>query len=176
VKTGKFLVDCAFIAFLAVSLSGCSLMVSAVREAVRNTPHDITGDPDLPVEATAVVRINYEIHVKEYNGINVQDVWYSDKSVKTINAPIPGGETRLVFDIDKVFERRNSTYTFNRKNIELKYNFEAGKKYMVGIYSEDIGNFFTSRRKVFLGIWDDDPASESYKTLLRFWEIAEIPF
>ena len=174
-KAGKFIVGCAFVVFMTVSLSSCALIITAVR----STPRNITVDPNIPVEEAAVVKIDYNIAVREYNGIDIEKAWYPKDDLKAINAAIPPGETHLLFDIYKVFNRGNSSFSFTAKDIELKYDFEAGKKYRLGLYTEDIGNFIYPRRKIFLAIWDGDAASgsgESNNAILKSWELSEIPF
>jgi len=174
-KTGKFIVGCAFVVFMAVVLSGCALITTAVR----STPRNITVDPDIPAEEAAVVKIDYNIAVKEYNGINIEKVWYPNDDLKAINAAMPGGETHLLFDIYKTFDSLNESYSFRARDIELKYNFEAGKKYRLGLYTVDTGTLLNPKRKIFLAVWDSDAASgsgESDNALLKSWELKEIPF
>ena len=171
-KTGKIIIGCAFLVFMSVSLSSCSMII----RAVRNKPRNVMVAPDMPIVDTAVIKIDYYIFVKEYNGINVESEWYSNDRLKTISATIPAGETHLLFDIYMVFTRNQATYSFRPKDIELKYDFEPGRKYRVGMFTENIGNFIFPRRKIFLAIWDMEPAPGSGKEPLRSWELSEIPF
>jgi len=146
-KTGKFIFGFAFafIVISAVSLIGC----------FSTPPGNITIDPNLPKEEAAVVIFHDTIYVKEYNGIDVESEWYLKDGLRRVIATIPTGETHLLFDIYASFERGNTTYTFRPKDLELKFNFEAGKEYTVSLYaSKNEGNFLFPKQKVVLAIWD----------------------
>jgi hypothetical protein len=172
-KTGKFIIGCAFITVIAISLTGCLSLLFAPRPGV------ITIDPDLPKEKAAVVVFHSSINVKEYNGIDVKDEWYPKDKWRKVTATIPGGETHLFFDIWAGFERGNTTYTFKPKDIELKFNFEAGKEYTVSIYaSKNEGNFLFPKQKVVLAIWDKiysnaNPGNTEGNHIIKSWELGE---
>ena len=171
-KTGKFIVGFAFIALLAVSLTGC-LSLFGPRPGV------ITLDPNLPIEQSAVVVFHNSIYIKEYNGIGVNDEWYPKGKWRNITATIPAGETQLLFDIWVSFSRGNTTYTFRPKDLELKFNFEAGKEYTVSLYaSKNEGTLFAPKQKVVLAIWDKiysdaDPGNREGDHVIKSWELGE---
>ena len=166
-KTGKFIFGFAFIAVMAILLGGCFSL-----------PGKVTVDPDIPIEESAVVKFYSSVYVKEYNGINVEDGWYRGDGTKNLTATIPAGETHLLFDIYASFDRRNTTYFFEPKNIELKFNFEAGKEYTVNVYaSKNEGSLFLPKQKIILAIWDrilsvDDGTSKE-DGIVKAWELGE---
>jgi hypothetical protein len=166
-KKGKFVFGLAFTALMAVLLSGCISM-----------PRNVMIDSELPKEQTALVSIDNEIQVVEFNGINIRDAWYGGDKWYHINAVIPAGETRLLFNLGSSFMRGNVSYTIRRNDLQLVYNFEAGKEYTFAVYySENIGTLFNPRNKVFLAIWDGVlPPAKFYSNaerILRSWEIGE---
>ena len=172
-KTGKFIFGLVFITVMAISLTGCLSLLFAPRPGV------VTMDPNLPKEKAAVVVFHSSIKVKEYNGIDVKGNWYPKDEWRKITATIPGGETHLLFDIWGVFDRGNITYTFEPKDLELKFDFEAGKEYTVSIYaSKNEGSFVFPRQKVFLAIWDRiysdaNPGNTHEDSIIKSWEFGE---
>ena len=173
-KKGKFVFGLACIALMAVLLSGCISM-----------PRNVMIDSELPKEQTALVSIDNEIQIVEFNGINIRDAWYGGDKWYHINAVIPAGETRLLFNLSTTFFRENVSYWIKRDNLQLVYNFEAGKEYTFAVYySENIGTFFNPRNKAFLAIWDgvitprknlsnDGKIYSNAERILRSWEIGE---
>jgi len=157
----------AFFAFLAISTT-----VSA-------PPGKMTIDPDLSKAESAVVIFHNSINVKEYNGISVKDEWYPKGKWRRMTVTIPGGETHLLFDIDAGFDRGNTTYTFRPRDLELKFNFEAGKEYTVSLYaSKNEGTLFAPKQKVVLAIWDKiysdaDPGNREGDHVIKSWELGE---
>jgi len=158
---------------LAVSLTGClSLLLTPL-------PGKITIDPELPIEKNAVVVFHSSIFIKEYNGINVKDEWYPKGNYRKMTVTIPGGETDLLFDISASFDRGNTTYTFRPKDLELKFDFEAGKEYTVSVYrSKNLGNFFIPKQKIYLAIWDKiysdaNPGNAQEDHVVKSWELTE---
>jgi hypothetical protein len=176
-KKGKKVFILTFVVLITVLFNGC-----LISQVVRNMPRNVTIDPDLPVEEAAAVRVDSTIFVKEYNGINVKDSWYTKDKLKAINAVMPAGDTHFLFDLNVVFSRSNATYTLKGSDLELKFNFEAGKKYRIGVFAESVGTFFSPRRKVFLAIWDNASVSkpgesaEVERELIKSWELSEIAF
>jgi hypothetical protein len=155
-KTGKFIVSFACIAALVVSLSGCFSLSAK-----------ITVDPDLPIESSAMVMIPSVIHVKEYNGINVKELWYPKNEFRDITVIMPAGETHLLFDMYAGFVWGNTTYNFKPKDVVLKYNFEAGKEYTIGVTLSD-------KKVVVLAIWDGFYPNELPRgddLIVKSWEL-----
>ena len=158
-----------FFAFLAMG----SLL------SIPTPPGKTTIDPDLPQEETAVVVFSDSICVKEYNGINVEKEWYPGK-LRKMTVTMPAGNTHLLFDILTVFERGNNNfYTFDPRNLELNFNFEAGKEYTVSVYaSKNEGTLFNPKQKVVLAIWDKiyssgNPGNNEGAHIVKSWELAE---
>ena len=157
----------ALFAFLAISSSASA------------PPGKITLDPGLPLEESAVVVFHSSICVKEYNGIGVENEWYPKDKLRKMTITMPAGETHLLFDIYASFDRRNTTYTFRPKDLELKFNFEAGKEYTVSIYaSKNEGDFFSPKQKVILAIWDKiysdaNPGNTEESHIVKSWELSE---
>lgn len=169
-KTGKFIFGFALVA-IAVLFAGCfSIPVS---------PGKIAVDPDLPKENAAVVIFNDTINVKEYNGIDVREEWYPKGKWRRVTATMPGGETQFLFDINANFYRGNTTYTFRPKDLELKFNFEAGKEYTVALYvTKNEGSFLRPKQKVVLAIWDRiysdaNPGNSQESRVVKSWELTE---
>jgi len=171
-KTEKFIIGFAFIALLAVSLTGCFSLFGT-------RPGVTTIDPNLPIEQSAVVVFTNTMYVKEYNGINVEKEWYPKDKLRKMTVTMPAGETHLLFDIYTSFDRRNTIYTFTPKDIELKFDFEAGKKYTVSLYaSENEGSLLFPKQKVVLAIWDKiysdaNPGNRQGNHIVKSWEIGE---
>ena len=168
-KKGKFVFGLASITLVAVLLSGCLSLINAINERPRN----VTFDPDIPKERTALVRFDSDISVVTFNGVNIREAWYGgDDLWYNVNAVIPAGETRLLFNMLAYFHRGNTTYTFKRNNLELNYNFEARGEYTVGLQTvPDLEN--PRRRKVFLSIWEGvfNPRESYNSNILRTWEL-----
>jgi len=171
-KTGKLIFGFACIAFVAVSLTGCFSLFGP-------RPGKVAFDPSLPKEETAVIIFPEFIHVKEYNGIDIENEWYPKKKPRKVTATIPAGETHLLFDVNAGFSRGNTTYTFRSKDLELKFNFQAEEGYTVSMYaSKNEGGFFSPKQKVILAIWDRiysdaNPGNTEENHILRSWELGE---
>ena len=157
------------------------ILITVISAALAIFSCNITGnivlDPDMPAEQTAKVRFQRSIYVTHYNGIDVEDAWYPRGYLKANTVTLPAGETTLNFDIAYSFSYFKINYSLDVNDIELRYNFEPGKEYTVGNYvSENLGNFFIPKFKVYVGIWDQiypaDTRPEKNKAI-RSWEIGE---
>jgi len=172
-KTGKCLFRFVFIAVVAVTFTGCFSLLFSVSAG------KTTINPDLPKEKAAVVIFNRGLYVKEYNGIDVEDAWYPKGNLRHMTVTMPAGETRLLFDMHVQFQRGNTIYSFRPKDLELKFNFEAGKEYTVGVFaSKNEGNFFIPKQKIVLAIWDRiysgaDPGNREENHIIKSWELGE---
>ena len=162
-------------AFLAIAL----FAFLAISSATSAPPGKITLDSDIPTEESAVVLFNNSIYVKEYNGIDVEKEWYPKGNYRYMTVTMPAGETHLLFDISVSFRRGNTYYTFDPKNLELKYDFAPGKEYTVSLYaSKNEGGLFNPKQKVVLAIWDKiysnaDPGNNEGDHIIKSWELAE---
>ena len=168
-----------------LTLHGAAILVIAlfaflaISTTVSAPPGKMTIDSDLPKEKSAVVIFPSSINIKEYNGINVKDEWYPKGKWRKMTVTIPGGETHLLFDISASFDRGNTTYTFTPKDLELEFNFEAGKEYTVGLYiSKNEGSFLFPKQKIVLAVWDKiysdaDPGNREEDHVIKSWELSE---
>jgi len=170
-KTEKFIFIC--IVFTAVSLNGCSLLI----HTIRHQPGEITIDTNLPAEESAVVIFSESILVKEYNGIDVKDAWYPKDRTRKMTITMPAGEAHLLFDIYASWSRGQVNYYFEPKDVELKFNFEAGKEYTVSLYAgKNEGNFFIPKQKIIMAIWDRiysdaNPGNNEESHIIKSWEL-----
>jgi hypothetical protein len=62
-------------------------------------------------------------------------------------------------------QRGNTIFTFHGENIELRYSFEGGEKYTLGLYTESQGFFKNTDYGV--RIWDNN--NKEIKT----WKLGE---
>jgi len=176
-KTQKFIFNLMLIVLAAVSLNAC--LTSMIANSILHAPDSITMDPDLPRDKAAVVIFGEEILVKEYNGIEVKSTWYPKDRTRIMTVTMPAGDAHLLFDIHGAWSRGNTTYRFTPKDMELKYNFEAGKEYTVGMYlGRNEGNFLIPRQKIYLAIWnrlytDANPGYYGEENILKSWELGE---
>jgi len=166
-KHGLSLFAIAVFAFLAIS------------SATAPAPGVASIDPDISPERAAIVVFSHAIKVKEYNGIDVKEEWYPEGKSRKMTVTMPGGETYLLFDIWASFDRGNTTYTFNPKDMEMKFDFEAGKEYTVSLYaSKNEGNFLFPKQRIVLAIWDKiysdaNPGNREEAHVIKSWELAE---
>jgi hypothetical protein len=104
-------------------------------------PRKRTMDKSLTPEQSAVVTFGPEIYVSTVNGIEVKEAWYNGGYTSLqIIATIPAGETIVGFDIYFMRKRDflSDIVTISTiKNIQMKYHFEAGKKYDVRFSASD---------------------------------------
>jgi len=151
----------------------------AISSSASAPPGKITMDPNLVKEESAVVIFPEFLYVKEYNGIGVESEWYPKGKWRRLTATLPGGEAHLLFDVGMSYSRGNTIYTFSPKDLELKFNFEAGKEYTVGLYlSKNEGNFLFPRQRIFLAVWDRiysdaDPGNSAEDHVIKSWELGE---
>ena len=168
-KTKNWLFSFAFL-FCIVFLLGTSCIT---------IPGKVVVDPELPQENSTLVMMSSAINVITYNGIDVSKTWYSNNKPRVNKVTLPAGETTLFFNLRAVFGRGNINMIINIENIEVRYNFEAGKEYTLGVYaSNNIGTLFNPRQKLFLAIWnkafsDANPGGSHNDKILRSWELGE---
>ena len=140
-------------------------------------PGKITIDEDIPLEKAAVVVFHSSINIKEYNGINVEKELYPRDKLRNMTVTMPAGETHLLFDIYASFDRGNTTYTFRPKDLELKFDFEAGREYTVSIFaSKNEGKLLFPKQRVILAVWDKiysgaNPGNKEESHIIKSWEL-----
>jgi hypothetical protein len=134
----------------ALLVLGCGTIAASIaRQASAGT---IVYDQSLPPEESTLVAFGDTIYVMEYNGIAVREAWYPDGKYRINRVTLPAGETSILFDYRSTVRQGDYTYTLRGNGIELRFNFEAGKEYTVGIYSKSLGLFVGSEYGV--AIWD----------------------
>lgn len=165
--------------FIVLFASGCGTIVRTAIRDVRRT--DINMAPELPEEQTAVVTISEVIEVYAYNGIDVSKTWHPKRKNRVVKAVLPSGETALSLNLHAEFTVGNTIYISDIEDVEVRYNFEAGKEYTIGMYAKrtEDSNFLFPRYKILLVIWGKTfpggaPISNFEDSLLRSWELGEI--
>jgi hypothetical protein len=159
----------AVVVFAALVVSGC----------FSTPPGKIVYDPDLPKEQTAYVVIDSTIEVVEYNGINVNKAWYPRNNLRLNKITLPAGDTTLGINIKGAAARGNTIYNIRINDLQLKYNFEAGKDYTIALFNtKNIGTFLRPKQEVYLAIWgkafnDGSPGISRDDLILKSWKIAE---
>lgn len=158
------------VCFTALIVSGCF-----------STPAGkIVYDPELSAENTTYVVFCGTIFVQEYNGINVSDTWYPRGKLRVNRVTLPAGDTTVGINIRGEFSRGNTIYTIRIDDVQLKYDFEQGKEYTIGLYiAENTGNFLFPKNKIMLAIWgkafpDGSPGRTKPDLILKSWELGEV--
>ncbi|MDR2766980.1 MAG: hypothetical protein LBB82_01500 [Treponema sp.] len=123
-------------------------------------------DESLTPEQGAEVTFWPEIYVSTINGIEVEEAWYGkwNGHSSPITATIPAGETIVGFDIygsDNNFIY-STIYTID--DLQMKFNFEAGKKYAVRFFVAGAYNAKTKTLGIYESPW------EQGKIPLKSWE------
>ena len=137
-------------------------------------PGKITYDPDLPKEKTTRVEFYASIMIKQYNGIDIMDAWYPNGKYRQNTVTLPGGPTAILFDVWHTVNYGNSAVTFRIKDIELRFDFEAGKEYTFGSYAEKTGFLGLGKTKMGVAVWEGiSTAGRSKDKALKFWELGE---
>ena len=101
-------------------------------------------DSSIPKENTTTINMDTILTLKTYNGIDV-----NLKKVPMVftGFTIPAGKTALVFDVEYETGMNTSglsgptvafSNTYRAYDIEVTYNFEAGKKYTIYYGNSDI--------------------------------------
>jgi hypothetical protein len=93
-------------------------------------------DESIPVERTALLKFDPALTVKSYNGVNVE---LTTGAFSYTGFTIPAGAAKIVVDLDTGRQMGNVSY--RALNVEINYNFEAGKEYMLRFwFSDDQGS------------------------------------
>jgi hypothetical protein len=126
-------------------------------------------------EGSAVLVFGEGVIVWAYNGTNVYDEFYPDRLWKLHKVTVPAGRTSIQFDYIFNLYRSNLTIREYGLNIELNYNFEAGKEYTLAAYSKRV-DLFTI--EYGLNIWDfastsGKPGAAQNSHIIKSWKFGE---
>ncbi|MCL1812465.1 MAG: hypothetical protein FWG29_02955 [Treponema sp.] len=114
--------------------------------------------------------------VSQYNGIDVLDAWYPNGKFRKNTVTLPAGNTSVIFNLSAVISVGNTNFLIKAEDIELRFDFEAGKEYQLGVYRENMGaqTFFLGRIKYGIAIWDK-AVSHNYKLdkAIKHWELGQ---
>ena len=146
------------------------------------TTYKMVADENVPADRSATVAFgdgkNGWFKVREHDNRNISDdlyggkeIWSNDKTILTV----PAGNNSFLFDVSFSFSvryaYRNVTITQEIPNLEIRYDLEPGKKYLIsGITKRTklnllgIGNY-----DLYVGIYD----ATGKETLLREWQVGE---
>lgn len=153
------------IVFTALLMIGCS-----------TPPGKVTYDPELPPEKTTKVIFEETIKVTQYNGIDVLEAWYPKGKARKNTVTLPGGNSTIIFNLNAAITIGNTTYFIEAKDLELRFDFEAGKSYTFGVYTEKMGaqTFFLGRVKYGVAVWDN-AVRHNYNVskAIKFWEMGQ---
>jgi hypothetical protein len=102
--------------------SSCSSTNSSTNSS---TIRGLIVDVNNPPEQNVLISLPYSFFLKKWNGINIE------KHLSRVNGRlfVPAGNNKMIFDVSYYYYLDKETYTF--KNVELQYDFEAGKKYWI---------------------------------------------
>ena len=133
-------------------------------------------DPNLNKESAATIVFEHTVKVSEYNGISVGNEWYPNNTRRRNTVLLPAGSASIVFDFYVSLVTGYNRYTNVTLNgVELRFDFEAGKEYYIGYYSESVGSqtLFQSSYEVGIAIWSGTSSSNRKDNALRFWKFGE---
>jgi hypothetical protein len=71
---------------------------------------------------------------KEWNGKDIKDTVYKKRIIKSndiIKFIVPAGDNGFTFDVKYEIGNSQTTTVYSYNNIELRYEFEPGKKYTI---------------------------------------------
>jgi hypothetical protein len=163
--TMKKFITFTMVIFAALAVCACS------------TPSGkIVYDPALPAEKTTLVVFDSSIYILAYNGIDVSSTWYPNDKLRTNKITLPAGDTSIRFNLRAYFSppMSNITYNVRMEDVELRYNFEAGKEYTFTFYYKSQG--FLKKYDVGVAIWDyaSLTGSGGQGNMLKSWKLGEI--
>jgi len=115
-------------------------------------------DTNFPAERSTTITFKGGISVKEWNG----NVVFAGGTVV-----LPAGDTSLLFDVRFTYSNRYSSTTYNLPNIEMKWNFEPGKKYEIRTEDKLLGLF--KGYEFFIELYDTTKGTK----LLKSWSIGK---
>ena len=159
------------VVFSVVILFGCG--------TARTPPGKIVYDPDLPGEKTTMVVFVGSIQVQQYNGIDVKEAWYPNGKWRKNTVTLPGGPAAIVFNCSFSVSQGNTIWSFKQEELELRFDFEAGKEYTFSPYSEKTGFLGLGKIKVGVAIWDSaasNATSGGKDKAIKYWELGETAY
>jgi len=113
-----------FVAFgAAVLLSSCFSIPKTYKTYL---------DISTPKEKNTTVKFEGEFYLKKWNDTNI----FAPGDVI-----LPAGNNSFLFDLHFTFSNQQSTTTYKMEDIELRYLFEAGKKYTLRSRAKSLGLF-----------------------------------
>ena len=137
-------------------------------------PRTLILDPNLPPEETTMVVFQQVLCITQYNGIDVRERWYPDEKYREIKATLPAGQTTIIFNYRAETSVGNTTYRMKADDIELHFDFEAGKKYIIGFYREaGIETYFLGKLKYGVATWENSSSSNKKDNAIKSWELGE---
>jgi hypothetical protein len=150
--------------------SGCS---SISRQMSAGT---VVYDESLSPEQSALVVFADTIHVVDYNGIGVEEAWYPKGKYRINKVTLPAGETAIRFNIRAYVSQGNYTVSIKADDIELRFDFEAGKEYTFAVYTKSLG--FLKNTEYGVAIWNfasqtASPGGIDTDKTIKSWKLGE---
>jgi hypothetical protein len=108
---------------------------------------------------------------KEWNGKDIKDAVYKKRMIKSndiIKFTVPAGDNSFTFDIRYEISNNQQTTVYPFKNIELRYDFEPGKKYTIKGRMKFLAFGFKGI-EFYISLYDTTKRS----TLLKEWMIGK---
>jgi hypothetical protein len=137
--------------------------------------HKFNLDQQNPVDQNVIINFDNDTKdgyfiLKEWNGININDTIYKKmiKSNDNITITVPAGNNSFLFDLKNTFSSQSSSITYTSNNIELKYFFEAGKKYEIKGEYKLLGLGFKGV-EIYVQLYDVTKKT----TLLKEWMVGK---
>jgi hypothetical protein len=166
-----------------ILLTAAALCAALLVLSAKVDKDTIVFDPSLSADETALVSFTSGVHVLEYNGIGVEEAWYPNKRPRANRVSLPAGEASIRFNFDYNLQVDNYTvFQIRIDDVELRYDFEAKKRYIVGPYKKLQGlNLLTGLRYEYgLGIWTTNlstgkvsSAAREPDTAVKIWKLGE---
>ena len=158
-----------------------ALLFSGCRSIARQlSARKITYDESVPPEKSALVVFSDIIRVRSYNGIDVGKAWYPKGKNRINKVTLPAGDTSIQFDLNASVEVGNIIYYINQKDLELRFDFEAGKEYTVAFYTKgaNIISVAFGKSEFGVAVWDyasstARPSGFHDDNILKSWKLGE---
>jgi len=132
-------------------------------------------DESVPLERSAVVTFVSKqlgwFNIQEYNGISIYaNVYPKDwvSSNDSVILTVPAGETSIGFHLYFTFSNQQSSTTYELKNQNLTWNYEAGKRYEIVGTVHSLG--FLKPHELKCQIYD--VTDKKNRQMLREWVLA----
>jgi hypothetical protein len=161
----------AIVLCTALLVPGCGSIARAMRAGT------VVYDDSLSAEKTTLVVFTEPIHIREYNGTAVEETWYPEDKWRLNRVTLPAGEASILFDLGLLVDHGNYATRVNAKDIELRFNFEAGKEYTVGAYTKTT-NWFLGKFEFGIAIYDKAASANgsvglSVDQAIKTWKLGE---